>query len=128
MTAKQQAQVQVLTVEDNVEIREALTELIGDMGYSTAEAQNGREALQYLSSHSAPRLILLDMMMPVMDGLQFRQEQLKDSRIASIPVVVITAYPRAPGLEGMEVLNKPIDMARLSAILGRYCESTFSGE
>ena len=62
-----------------------------DEGYDVATASNGREALVYLKSHSAPRLILLDVMMPVMDGYEFRVEQQRDPAIADIPVVVLTA-------------------------------------
>src|SRR5919206_1695644 len=81
---------EVLVVEDDFAIRETLRELLEDEGYRVAWAANGKEALARLHER-APRVILLDLMMPVMDGWEFRVAQQRDPALASIPVVVISA-------------------------------------
>src|SRR5262245_34872901 len=81
----------VLIVDDDYDIRATLHEILSDEGYDVASSANGFEALQALRSGTAPCLILLDLMMPVMDGWQFRAQQLSDPTLASIPVVVLSA-------------------------------------
>src|SRR5262245_13335746 len=83
----------VLIVDDDHDIREALSQVLGDEGWVVATAADGREALDYLDAHrdALPEVILLDLMMPVMSGGEFRAEQLKDPSLAPIPVVVISA-------------------------------------
>jgi two-component system chemotaxis response regulator CheY len=116
----------VLIVEDNEGTREALALLLQAAGYTTAEAANGRTALTFLHTHPAPRLILLDLMMPVMDGWEFLRERRKDPELARIPVVLFTA---AGGLEpssvwalgANDVLHKPANPDDLLAAAGRYC-------
>src|SRR3989344_8223224 len=82
----------VLIVEDDEAIFEITQELLTHSGYSVDFARNGQEALQHLrSGHPLPCLILLDLMMPVMDGFEFRKEQIQDSGISHIPVVIMTA-------------------------------------
>jgi CheY-like chemotaxis protein len=83
---------QVLIVEDAEEIRSSMAELLASEGYEVDSAANGLEALQKLTSSSTlPGLILLDLMMPEMDGYQFRAEQQRDERLAKIPVLLMTA-------------------------------------
>src|SRR4051812_1178103 len=82
----------VLLVEDDLEIRETLETLIALEGYSIKSAANGKLALDLLNSVGhKPALILLDIMMPIMDGYQFREKQLQVPHLAAIPTVVITA-------------------------------------
>src|SRR3954470_23175677 len=81
----------VLVVDDDQDIREALCDLLADAGYRAASVANGKEALIYLKSGELPCVILLDLMMPVMDGWEFRRQQQGDPRLSKIPVVVITA-------------------------------------
>ena len=82
----------VLIVEDDEDIARNLRDLLEGEGHSVTCAANGQVALDYLrSSAELPSLILLDLMMPVMDGYQFRMEQEQDPRIAWIPVVLMTA-------------------------------------
>src|SRR5713226_6627597 len=81
----------LLVVEDDWELRSSLSDLLRRDGYDVADAANGSEALDYLKSSPAPDLILLDLMMPVKDGWQFRIEQKKDPTIASIPVLAMSA-------------------------------------
>src|SRR5262245_22499124 len=81
----------ILIVDDDSDLRETIREVLDDEGYETAAAGNGAEALAWLREAPLPALILLDLMMPLMDGWRFREEQLKDDRIAAIPVIVMTA-------------------------------------
>jgi CheY-like chemotaxis protein len=84
--------LQILLVDDNDDLRESLTEALEDKGYTVATACDGLVALAHLGSAAAerPDLILLDLMMPRMNGLQFREEQLSRTEYAKIPVVVLT--------------------------------------
>jgi len=84
----------VMVVEDDALIREMVVQVLAGEGFTAVAASNGAEALQYLRrTYVHPALILLDLMMPVMDGWQFRAEQLKDPALAGIPVVVMSATP-----------------------------------
>jgi two-component system response regulator MprA len=84
---------QVLIVEDAIDIQMLLGRVLESAGFSVSTASNGREALDLLqSSDTTPELIILDIMMPELDGYQFRKEQEKDSRLNEIPVVVMTAW------------------------------------
>src|SRR5205085_12014163 len=83
----------VLVVEDDHDVREALVEALEASDYHPMAAANGSEALQRLRSGSEPPcVILLDVMMPVMDGREFREEQRRDPALAEIPVVVLSAH------------------------------------
>jgi CheY-like chemotaxis protein len=106
----------ILLVDDDHDVAEALSTVLADEGYDVATASNGREALMYLRSHTAPRLILLDVMMPVMDGYEFRVEQQRDPAIADIPVVVLTAGSMGERVAELGVtahMRKPVDLDRL---------------
>jgi CheY-like chemotaxis protein len=81
----------ILVVDDDHAIRESLSELLEDEGYHVAKATNGQEALEVLARVGPPCVILLDLMMPVMDGYEFMGRKTADPALASIPVVVITA-------------------------------------
>lgn len=114
----------VLVVEDDREQRETLCAMLDLEGFEHAEAANGREALDYLNESRAPCLVLLDLEMPVMNGRDFRANQLADERLARIPVVVVTATDRSlaerfPGVEGF--LRKPLEFGKLAAVLDRVC-------
>jgi signal transduction histidine kinase/CheY-like chemotaxis protein len=81
----------ILVVEDNLPTREALCRLLASMGYAAHEAINGRDGLDWLAGHPAPNLILLDLMMPEMDGFEFLREMRKRPAFADVPVIVVTA-------------------------------------
>jgi DNA-binding response OmpR family regulator len=84
----------ILLVEDDTAIREALSLVLENEGYKVSVVTNGREALDWLREATAlPDLILLDLMMPEMDGMEFRKVQVMDQRLASIPVIMLTASP-----------------------------------
>src|SRR5688572_27353229 len=82
----------ILLVEDDNDVREAIAEGLEDAGYQVFAAENGQEALDYLgSAPQLPSLILLDLMMPTMDGWQFHEQLSHHPRCAHIPVVVLSA-------------------------------------
>jgi two-component system chemotaxis response regulator CheY len=119
----------VLVVEDDLEIRESVMEILEEHGYEPVGAGNGLEALDKLrSSGPLPCLILLDLMMPRMDGKAFRQAQLAHPELASIPVVVISAFKDvAQTLQEMNVvdlLKKPFKLQDLVGLARRYCPSS----
>jgi CheY-like chemotaxis protein len=116
---------QILIVEDDADIREDLAELLRDQGYRVTTARNGAEALDHLRAELMPCLILLDLMMPVMDGWEFRRRMLADARLANVPIVLLTgaADPEdhALSLNVDDVMTKPIRLERLYATVDRYC-------
>ena len=110
----------VLVVDDDPDIRESLCDLIGDQGYRVLAAANGKEALAILRGGERVCVILLDLMMPVMDGWAFRQEQQTDEALAQIPVVVITASGKTNGaFAKVLVLRKPL---RFDTVIGAVQE------
>ena len=114
----------VLVVEDNLDIREMLEEILGDEGYAVVTAVDGMDALAYLQKHPPPCLILIDLMMPRMDGWEFRARLSQDPALAAIPLVVVTGAEVAgldPALTGAEYLPKPVDLSALLALVERYC-------
>jgi CheY-like chemotaxis protein len=104
----------ILVIEDARDLQLLLGRLLEREGYTVSHAYNGQEALNLLRSSAMepPSLILLDIMMPVMDGLQFRQEQQKDPLLASIPVIAMTAFANPEGwaqkLGVTTLLKKPV--------------------
>jgi CheY-like chemotaxis protein len=112
----------ILIVDDDPDIRQSLREVLQDEGYTVNCVGNGREALDYLHKSKRPCVILLDLMMPVMDGWQFRHEQKQDPAIAGIPLIVITATGKRPVLiDADELVMKPLDLGRLFEAIERYC-------
>lgn len=115
----------VLLVEDDADLRSSLAELIATWGYFVAEATNGLEALAWLDSHPQPALLLVDLAMPVLNGLRFRERQLVDPRIASIPTVAMTAgrilADQVEALRFQGVLSKPLDVPLLLTTLQQHC-------
>jgi CheY-like chemotaxis protein len=116
----------VLVVEDDADILRALVQVLEDEGIVVRAVENGRAALEALRSPGArpPCVILLDLMMPVMDGWEFRAEQLRDPALAGIPVIVLTAdgatVERGFLLDGAPALRKPIDLETLLAAVGAH--------
>ncbi len=118
----------VLVVEDDPDIREALSEALRGAGYAAAEAANGLEALDYLATHPDPCMILLDLWMPVLDGVGFL-ERLATHRAASVPVVLVSAAQRdeyetiatQKNIRGF--LKKPVRMQTLLAVIAEHCGS-----
>ena len=118
----------ILIIEDDDDIREALAQILELEGYSVREAANGREALDISSREPLPSLILLDLMMPVMDGWQFRSEQMKDPTLAKVPVLVISAdagvHEKVASFGAASVLPKPISLDRLLRAVETFYPAT----
>jgi CheY-like chemotaxis protein len=117
--------MRILLIDDDPIIRSIIGILLRSNHHDVTTANNGREALDQLAKMSAlPELILLDLMMPVMDGWTFRQTQRSDPRIAGIPVVVISAAidsaPQVQEMRAAQVLQKPIQPDVLLATVARY--------
>lgn len=111
----------ILLVDDDTDIRRTLAEILEDSGYAVTGAANGRDALAVLQTEK-PCIILLDLMMPVMDGYEFLAEQSQQPPLASIPVIVITAGAGVrPGITA-PVLSKPIHLEKLMAALRQHCD------
>jgi CheY-like chemotaxis protein len=119
--------IDVLVIDDDRDIRDTIQELLEGEGYSVATAENGAAALQKLR-HVRPQLILLDLMMPVMDGASFREAQMNDESLAAIPTVVMSAR-NDPGKEAGPLLvraclSKPIELDDLLALVAHYCRGS----
>jgi CheY-like chemotaxis protein len=115
----------VLIVDDDEHLRESLAELLTGEGYAAAAAADGRTALAYLQQHAPPCLIILDLLMPVMDGWEFRERQRRVSDLAEIPVLVTTAlseeYRRENRLQAQAYLTKPLDVPHLLRVVADCC-------
>jgi CheY-like chemotaxis protein len=109
----------VLVIEDDVGIRDCVVDLLSDEGFAPVAATNGSEALRLLrDAHVAPAFILLDLMMPVMSGWQFREAQLADDSIASIPVIVMSAVD-SKGISADGLVHKPFSCDDLMQMISR---------
>lgn len=118
----------VLIIEDNVLVRESLAAVLHLYGYAVLEAGNGREALALLERGILPRLILLDLMMPVMDGWEFLAVKGEDPRLSELPVVITSAVselePVATDDSVVATFVKPFDTQKLLSIVAAHCERT----
>jgi CheY-like chemotaxis protein len=119
----------VLVIEDDEGLREMMAQLLTLEGFQTATVANGREALAYLHGSARPEVILLDLMMPVMDGWEFRRHQQADPALAGVPVIVLSALDqaRAAGVDGAAFLKKPLDFDRLLDLVREYCNDSPRG-
>jgi len=117
----------VLVVDDDEGIRETLFDLLSDEGYTVVTAADGRQALDKLrqTDLKKPCVILLDLMMPIMSGSEFYQEQQRDPELAAIPVVVISA-DGSVGIKaqpfGGEYLTKPVRFENVLDMIARHCD------
>jgi two-component system chemotaxis response regulator CheY len=114
----------ILIVDDDIDIRRSLSDFLEDEGYAVTAAPNGRIALDLLRGGVRPAVILLDLMMPGMDGWDFRQAQLEDPALASVPVVVVTACGFSPEAIRQQFapaafVSKPIQPTVLLEAIGR---------
>jgi CheY-like chemotaxis protein len=115
----------VLVVDDDPDIRDVLGIIVQQEGYEVLSAADGAEALRMLQRMNVcPRLIFLDLRMPIMNGWQFREEQLRDSRLEGIPVVVITADSSEVARKGLVgaagFLAKPLQLQEIRDALARF--------
>jgi CheY-like chemotaxis protein len=108
----------LLIVEDEIAVRDTLTELVSNDGREIITASDGQEALERLTE-VRPCLILLDLMMPRMNGWEFLQRKSADPLIADIPTIVLSGSGRPAG--AVHQLAKPVDVERLLALVDQYC-------
>ena len=115
----------VLLVDDHEEARDALAMLLRNEGFAVREANDGQEALDALYDGPRPCLVVLDLMMPGMDGWEFRRRQLRSPLFARIPTVVLSGHANlsaaATGLSAHDVLPKPVAFGRLLELVRDYC-------
>lgn len=115
----------VLVVDDDPDVREGMLAILEACGYPAVGAANGYDGLQILKAGERPGLIVLDLMMPVMDGWQFRTAQVQQDDLAAIPTLVCSARsdaePRARSMGAIAYLRKPIDFDRLLDIVEAHC-------
>jgi CheY-like chemotaxis protein len=115
----------VLVVDDDKLIRDSLIELLEDNGCPAVGAANGRQAMDMLLADDGTCLILLDLMMPIMDGREFREEQIRRAELASIPVVLISAFGNirnnAQAMQVEAYLQKPLEAANVLELVKKYC-------
>jgi CheY-like chemotaxis protein len=116
----------ILLIEDERDLRETLRDLLELTGFQVETAANGREGLHKLESAGNPCLILLDLMMPVMNGWQFLETLRKDPQPgrAAIPVVVVSAALDMLGIQsqyGCRTLSKPVDIDKLIGLASAHC-------
>jgi CheY-like chemotaxis protein len=114
----------VLVVDDDRDIRDALSDVLSDESYTVVCAADGAEGMARLHSESLPAVILLDWMMPKCDGACFLRQQRADPVLAAIPVVLLTADPRALAQateSGVQArIAKPVSLDELLAVIARY--------
>ena len=124
-SADRAGRVSVLVVEDDEALAEAIASTLEEEGVRAMVAPNGLAALEALRGNLRPCLILLDIKMPVMDGFEFRREQLRDVSLASIPVVICTAdgglADKARSLGAAAFLRKPLTVVELLRVVRAHC-------
>jgi CheY-like chemotaxis protein len=110
----------VLVVEDEAALRDLMCEALELSGYHAVGAGNGRDALEAMARIEHVCVVLLDLLMPVMDGWEFFSEIRSRPTLARVPVVIHTSEPgQAPA--GVRVLQKPVKLERLLSIVHEYC-------
>jgi CheY-like chemotaxis protein len=118
----------VLVVDDDEMIREALTVILETAGYEVVCVVDGLECLEYLRTHTPPAVVLLDMMMPGLDGWGVMEERRKDLELQQAPVIIVTAVGTASefwavSLGAVGFMSKPIDMKRLLDMVGKQVKN-----
>ncbi|HEY5949644.1 MAG TPA: response regulator [Kofleriaceae bacterium] len=112
----------VLVVEDDPDIRESLVDILDNAGYRVLAAEDGQQALRVLDGSTKPDVIVLDLMMPVMNGYEFRALQRNHPEYGSIPVIVVSAdahaREKAADLGAAAILIKPVKVKPLLELIG----------
>ncbi len=114
----------VLFVEDDIDSREMMAQLLTLEGFQCATVANGKEALDWLRRGTVPDVIVLNLLMPVMDGWEFRRCQKADPTLSRIPVIVLSAAIGrvTRGIEADAILSKPTDFDKLLDLVRRAVE------
>jgi CheY-like chemotaxis protein len=111
--------MKILIVDDEQDLLDSLAEFFQDEGFAVTTARNGAEALAELDHDDLPSVVILDLLMPVMSGLEVYEAMLNDPRLAKLPVVVSTSDPsRAPS--GVLIMKKPVNLDRLLSTVRQY--------
>ena len=113
----------VLIVEDDADVAEMMEMFLRTQGFEIICAENGRDALSRMRQRR-PCVVLLDIQMPVMDGFEFRREQLADETLAAVPVLCLTAHydPSAISDElGAPCIGKPVNLPQVGARVSELC-------
>lgn len=115
----------VLIVEDDEDIQTSLLEMLESEGYQARAASNGQEALNLLLDATPhPCLILLDMMMPVMNGREFLDKVMADDKLSKLPVLIVSAVADKANTSGsVGFLKKPLDIDALLNVVSQYCKN-----
>ena len=112
----------IMVVDDDPEIRDELAVAFSELGWGLVSAGDGREALRYLRGGPRPDVILLDLMMPVMDGYRFRDHQHRDATLATIPVIAMTAGRPVPSSAqlGIPSIAKPFRIDSVALLIDEH--------
>lgn len=113
----------ILLVEDNIAIREALVWALEYSKYTVVTVRNGQEALNFLEQNALPKLIFLDLMMPVLDGMEFRERKKQISRIKDIPIIIASAKANLDTIEQLpheSFMSKPFELNDLLSTIKQY--------
>ena len=114
----------IIVAEDDVDIRESVASILRDEGYETRTASNGREALLTLDAlHGEPCILFLDLMMPVMSGVEVLNVLWRDRRLADVPVIVCSAVAHTPALPAgvRQFIPKPLSIDTLLDAIKNLC-------
>ncbi|VEB38957.1 two-component response regulator [Legionella sainthelensi] len=115
----------ILLIEDNHSVREALVWALEYAGYLVVTVRNGEEALHFLKKNPIPFVIFLDLMMPVLDGFEFREKKRANQQIKNIPTIIASAKTNLEKVEGMHYesfLSKPFELNDLLELVRKYHE------
>jgi two-component system chemotaxis response regulator CheY len=116
---------QILVIEDDINIREVLKSVLEFEGYSVETASNGKEGFDIIDAMKKPCLILLDLMMPIMDGWKFSELIAQDMLLSHIPIVAVTAFPKE-NMKNLDhvrtIIKKPVDIDLLMAQVETFCK------
>jgi CheY-like chemotaxis protein len=119
VTAKPNGNSLILVVEDDETALEAISDLLSVSGYEVARANNGARALDYMRNHPPPALVIHDLVMPVMDGWRLQKEMKKDSAMARLPVVVMSALADPDGIDAAAILLKPFNVTKFLELVAQ---------
>jgi CheY-like chemotaxis protein len=117
----------IVIIEDDVDLRETMQDLLEMEGYSVCTAENGKAGLKLIEDSGKPCLILLDLMMPEMNGWEFLEAMQRDKQalLAQTPVAVVSAAADMSDVQqqyGCSVLKKPVSVDRLLALAHAHCD------
>jgi CheY-like chemotaxis protein len=112
----------IVIIEDDPDIRDTLCLALEFEGYTVLSASNGKEGIDLLARCKAPCLILLDLMMPVMNGWDFLNERRDNETLAPVPVIVVSAFATDQSDRSVQAyLEKPVELETLLQMVSQYC-------